>query len=54
MTARTVTAETLRRPRANGTSILKLGWLHFWLLATILGGMLGLVALVFFASFVSR
>jgi hypothetical protein len=30
-----------------------LGWFHFWLLAAILGGMIALVALVFFARFVS-
>lgn len=39
------------RVRRNG--LLQLGWFHFWLLAAILGGMLGLVALVFFARFVS-
>ena len=40
-----------RRPAANG--ILKLGWPQFWLVSVILGGMLGLVALVFVASFLS-
>jgi hypothetical protein len=40
--------------RMNGTGLTRLGWPHFWLLSGILGGMLGLVALVFFASFVSR
>ena len=46
-----------RRPpvrRINGTGLTRLGWPHFWLLSAILGGMLGLVALVFFASIVSR
>jgi hypothetical protein len=41
----------VRRVRKNG--LLQLGWFHFWLLAAILGGMLALVALVFFARFVS-
>lgn len=40
--------------RINGVGLTRLGWPHFWLLSGILGGMLGLVALVFFASFVSR
>ena len=35
----------VRRPRRNG--ILQLGWLHFWMLAGILGGLLALVAMVF-------
>jgi len=29
--------------------VLQLGWPHFWLLISILGGMLGLVVLVFVA-----
>jgi hypothetical protein len=33
--------------------LLQLGWPHFWLLIGILGGMLALVALVFFAHLVS-
>jgi hypothetical protein len=32
------------------SQVVQLGWPHFWLLAGILGGMLGLVALLFFAS----
>jgi hypothetical protein len=36
------------------SSLLRLGWLHFWTLAGILGGLLGLVALVFFAHLTSR
>ena len=40
-----------RRPPANG--VLKLGWPQFWLLSVILGGMLGLVTLVFVAAFFS-
>jgi hypothetical protein len=36
-----------RRPSRNG--LLQLGWSHFWLLISILGGMLALVTLVFFA-----
>jgi hypothetical protein len=40
--------------RANRNGLLKLGWLHFWLLSAILAGMLGLVALVFFAALLSR
>jgi hypothetical protein len=42
----------VRRVSRNG--LLQLGWFHFWLLAAILGGMLALVALVFFAHLVSR
>ena len=43
-------------PRAiivHRNGLLQLGWFHFWLLAAILGGMLALVALVFFVRFVS-
>ena len=49
--------EEARRPRmrpASRNGLVKLGWPQFWLLSSILGGMLGLVALVFFAWFVSR
>ena len=42
----------VRSGRRNG--LVGLGWPHFWLLAGILGGMLALVALVFFAAFVTR
>ena len=34
--------------------LLHLGWSHFWLLIAVLGGMLALVAMVFFAQLVSR
>jgi hypothetical protein len=34
--------------------LLHLGWSHFWLLIAILGGMLALVGMVFFADLVSR
>jgi hypothetical protein len=52
MTAHSLTEKGWRRPSADrGTShpIVQLGWSHFWLLIGILGGMLGLVVLVFFA-----
>ena len=42
----------VRFVKKNG--LIGLGWPHFWLLAGILGGMLALVALVFFAARVSR
>jgi hypothetical protein len=43
-----------RRPRrpprgAQRNGLLQLGAPHFWLLSAILGGMLALIALVFFA-----
>jgi hypothetical protein len=41
-----------RRPpihRGTRNEVLQLGWSHFWLLSGILGGMLGLVLVVFFA-----
>ena len=34
--------------------LVRLGWPHFWLLSGILGGMLALVGLVFFAWLVTR
>ena len=51
MTAHGLTQKGWRRPPARATrnGVLQLGWSHFWLLIGILGGMLGLVALVFFA-----
>jgi hypothetical protein len=52
MTAHSLSRKEWRRPPAHrGTrnGLLQLGWFHFWLLIAILGGMLGLVALVFFA-----
>lgn len=51
MTVRTFSHEPVRkraRPVA-ADNLLRLGWPHFWLLTAILGGMLGLVALVMFA-----
>lgn len=53
MTAHSLTHHDARRRRASGTGLVQLGWPHFWLLAGILAGMLGLVALVFFARLVS-
>jgi hypothetical protein len=41
-----------RSVRRNG--LVALGWPQFWLLAGILGGMLALVALVYFVALVSR
>jgi hypothetical protein len=37
----------------DATALQQLGWPHFWLLSTILAGMLALVALVFLASSLS-
>ena len=56
MTAQSLSQKEWRRPTANrGTrnGVLQLGWSHFWLLISILGGMLGLVVLVFVAYFSS-
>jgi len=56
MTAHSLSQKEWRRPTAHqgtGTGVLQLGWSHFWLLAGILGGMLGLVLLVFFAYYSS-
>jgi hypothetical protein len=36
---------------ASRNGLLQLGWPHYWMLAGILGGMLALVALVFFAAY---
>jgi hypothetical protein len=49
-------AEARRSPvhRVRKNGLLQLGWFHFWLLAAILGGMIALVTLVFFASLVTR
>ena len=52
MTAQSLSQKEWRRPTAHrGTrdGVLQLGWSHFWLLIGILGGMLGLVVLMFFA-----
>jgi len=56
MTSHSLThAEARRSPvrRVGRNGLVQLGWFHFWLLAAILGGMLALVALVFFVRFVS-
>jgi hypothetical protein len=57
MTTHSLTHEEARKPPARRVvrnGLLQLGWPHFWLLAGILGGMIALVTLVFFASIVSR
>ena len=54
MNARTLADHRPPVRRINGTGLTRLGWPHFWLLSGILGGLMGLVALVFLASFVSR
>lgn len=56
MTTHSLTHEERRQSplrRAGRNGLLQLGWFHFWLLAAILGGMIGLVGLVFFARSVS-
>jgi hypothetical protein len=56
MTSHGLVHEEARRPRMRPLTrngLVKLGWPHFWLLSAILGGMLGLVALVYLASYVS-
>ena len=57
MTPHGLVHEEARRPRMRPVprnGLVKLGWAQFWLLGSILGGMLGLVALVFFAWYVTR
>ena len=57
MSAHSLIHEEARKSPAHRVSrngLLRLGWSHFWLLTAILGGMLALVALVFFAHLVSR
>ena len=49
MTAHSLThAEATRRPVRRGfrNGALQLGWAHFWLLVSILGGILGVIAFV--------
>ena len=56
MTPHTLVHDEARRPLARRSSrsmLVQLGWPHFWLLTSILGGMLALVALVGFAWFIS-
>jgi hypothetical protein len=57
MTAHSLSDKAWRRPwthRRGRNGVLQLSWSHFWLLVGILGGMLGLVALVFLAYLSSR
>jgi hypothetical protein len=52
MTAHSLTHDKERLSPARVVSrngLLQLGWSHFWLLISILGGMLALVVLVIFA-----
>ncbi len=52
MTAHGLTQKGWQRPparRVTRNGVLQLGWSHYWLLIGILGGMLGLVVLVFVA-----
>jgi hypothetical protein len=52
MTAQTLTHRRWQRPptrRGPLNGPFRLGWLHFWLLIGILGGMLALVGFVFVA-----
>jgi hypothetical protein len=56
VTAHSLThAEARRTPvhRVRRNGLVHLGLFHFWLLAGVLGGMLALVALVFFVRYVS-
>jgi hypothetical protein len=56
MTAHTLRQkEWRRRPahREGRNGVVQLGWSQFWLLIGILGGMLALVVLVFFAHLAS-
>jgi hypothetical protein len=52
MSAHSLSEKGWRRPsthRGNRSEVLQLGWSHFWLLIGILGGMLGLIVVVFSA-----
>jgi hypothetical protein len=52
MTAHSLThAEATRRPVRRGlrNGRFQLGWAHFWLLVSILGGILGVIAFVLVA-----
>ena len=57
MLAHSLTHEEARRSpvrRIGRNGLLQLGWLHFWMLAGILGGILALVALVFLIQISTR
>ena len=57
MTLHGLVHQEARRPaprRTTPNGLLKLGASQFWLLSVMLGGMLGLVGLVFFVAIVSR
>ena len=54
VSSHTLVHDEARRPaRRSGGGLVQLGWPQFWLLTSILGGMLALVGLVGFAWFVS-
>jgi hypothetical protein len=56
MSAHSLSEKGWRRPpthRGTRYEVLQLGWAHFWLLIGILGGMLGLIVVVFSAYFSS-
>jgi hypothetical protein len=57
MTLHSLTEKEWRQPPVHHRTrneVLQLGWPHFWLLIGTLGGMLGLVVLMYFASLSSR
>lgn len=49
MTLHAATHERPHRRSAKRNGLLHLGWPHFWLLISILGGTLALVVLILFA-----
>ena len=52
MASHALTHEEARRPRPRPVRrpLTQLGWVHYWVLTSILGGKLALVALVFLIS----
>jgi hypothetical protein len=48
MALHAATHERPHRRSVKRNGLLQLGWPHFWLLITILGGMLALVVLILF------
>ena len=57
MTLNSLTQNGWRRPPVHHRTkneVVQLGWSHFWLLIGTLGGILGLVGLMFFAYLSSR